>query len=206
MTKTLNLSVVFVFLVHVGFSQSGASDSASGKVSDSVRFAALEKKLVYPLIKQGKWSGVFPVEHVTEIPDPNTRYKLLFELTYNDSLVKDINGGLVEIGRIINLHVASGIPKNHLDLVMVVHGPAIYSFYNNDRYRTKYKSDNPNLKIIDELKKAGVKFIVCGQALAYFAVDWADLLPGFNLSLTAQTVLSNYHNKGYALYKIDEIK
>jgi intracellular sulfur oxidation DsrE/DsrF family protein len=165
--------------------------------------------LEYPVLKAGNFSGIVPVKDATEIPDPNIDYKLLFELTYNnpDSMAKDINGGLTEIVRVINLHAASGIPLKRIIPVIIVHGMALDAISNNENYQKKHKSDNPNIKTIDELKKiTGAKFIACGQAMAFFEVKKEDLLPDIKISLTAQTVLSHYQLKGYVLYKINDLK
>ncbi len=163
----------------------------------------------YPLITSAKMSGVVPVENPTEKPDPTMEYKLLFELTYNnpDSMAKELNDGLAEIGRVINLHVASGIPAEKIIPVVVVHGSALYSVMNNEAYQKKYACENPNLQLIAELEqKAVVKFIACGQAMAFFQVDRSTLPPEFKVSLTAQTVLSNYQTKNYVLYVINTVK
>jgi hypothetical protein len=80
--------------------------------SDKEKMEKMKGILEYPLLKAGDFSGVIPVKDPTEIPDPGIEYRLLFELTTNnpDSIAKDINSGLAEIVRVINLHVASGIP------------------------------------------------------------------------------------------------
>lgn len=157
---------------------------------------------VYPLINAGDMSGVIPVKDPNEIPDPAIEYKLLFELTRNnpDSTAKEVNGGLAEIARVINLHVASGIPVKKIIPVIVVHAAALKAISNNEYYKEQYKIDNPNLKLINDLKNLGAKFIACGQAMTFFDVKKEDLLPGVKVSLTAQTVLSAYQLKGYVLF------
>jgi intracellular sulfur oxidation DsrE/DsrF family protein len=172
--------------------------------SDKEKMEKMKGILEYPLLKAGDFSGVIPVKDPTEIPDPNIEYKLLFELvTANpDSIAKDINSGLAEIVRVINLHIASGIPLKKIIPVIVVHAAALYAITNNAGYQKKYKLDNPNLKTIDDLeKKTGAKFIACGQAMAFFEVKKEDLLPEIKISLTAQTVLSHYQLKGYVVYR-----
>ena len=172
--------------------------------SEAEKMEKLLTIVEYPLMKAGKFSGVVPVKDPTEIPDPNIDYKLLFELTTNnpDSIAKDINSGLMEIVRVINLHVASGIPIKKIIPVIVVHGSALTAISNNEAYQKKYKLDNPNIKVMEELeKKTGAKFIACGQAMAFFEVKKEDLLPEVKISVTAQTVLSHYQLKGYVLYR-----
>jgi intracellular sulfur oxidation DsrE/DsrF family protein len=180
-------------------------DTLTQQQKDSMRIAELFSKASYPLIKSSKYSGVLPVSGVTEKPDPSMQYKLLMEdvVPIKDSAAaKDISDGLAEIGRIINLHIASGIPKNKIDAVAVVHGPALYALYTNEQYKKKYGIDNPNIVLIDELMKNGVKFIVCGQAMDFFEVKKEEMVPNLRISLTAQTVLSSYQLKGFVLYAI----
>ena len=55
---------------------------------------------------------------------------------------------------------------------------------------------------IKDLEKTGARLIACGQAMAFFDVKKTDLLPDVRISLTAQTVLSNYQGQDYVLYKI----
>jgi len=186
-------------------SQSTSDNPARAKMAaDSLKMAKLMAMVQYPLIKGGKFSGVIPVADPTEIPDPNRDYKLLFSVTAKnpDSLAKEINSGLDEVVRILNLHVASGIPANKLFPVIVVHGPALEAVANNAYYQKKHSIDNPNLKILHDLENVGAKFIACGQAMAFFEITKENLLPEIKVSLTAQTVLSNYQLQGYVLYSV----
>lgn len=208
MKQILSLILIpVIFLSATG--QSVKIDSVQKAKADSAKWANLEARLTYPLIKAGTWSGVIPVSNPTEIPDPIIRYNLLFELVINnkDTAVKEINHGLTEICRIINLHVASGIPVKNISPIVVVHGSALYSFYANDYFKKKYKVDNPNIAVVEELvKKTGASFIACGQAMNFFEVSQEEMIPQMKVSLTAQTVLSGYQLKGYKLYEIKEDK
>ncbi len=177
--------------------------------SEKEEMLKMESKLEYPLFKSGMFSGVIPVKDPDEIPDPNQDYKLLFELTYNnpDSLSKEVNAGLVEIERIINLHFASGIPLKRIMPVIIVHGMSLNAIGTNEMYQKKFRTDNPNIAVIHDLiQKAGARFIACGQAMAFFGFKKENLLPEVKVSLTAQTVLSNYQLKGYVHYDISDVK
>ena len=219
------LLVVFFMLstAHAAFSQFTAADSL-WKVRDSTlrslyhadstkvakEYAEKEKwmkiyaKAVYPLLKGGKNSGIIPVTGVTFTPDTNIDYKILFELTGNnpDSTIKEINAGLDEVARVINLHFASGIPARRIIPVIVVHAEALNALKNNMAYQKKYKTDNPNLKLISDMEKLGAQFIACGQAMSFFEVKKEDLLSEVKISLTAQTVISSYQLKGYIWHPV----
>ncbi|MGP8215570.1 MAG: DsrE family protein [Bacteroidia bacterium] len=169
--------------------------------SSKIKIAKALSNAIYPVINAGEGSGVIPVKDPTEIPDTSLNYKLLFELEKNpDSAKNEVNYSLVEVARIINLHVASGIPLKKIHLVIVAHGGALYTVTNNNYYKEHFKADNPNIKLINELAALGAEFIACGQTMAYADLKRESLLPVVKVSLTAQTVLSSYQLKGYIKY------
>jgi predicted peroxiredoxin len=223
MRKQLFILLFACISFHFASSQATITDSLRIKKDSTLRsmihedslkvekeFAEKEKwnrfnaKAEFPLLKGGKESGIIPIKDVTEIPDPNINYKLLFELTGNnpDSMAKEINFGLNEIARVINLHFAAGIPAKRIIPVIVVHAGAVNAIRNNEAYQKKYKTDNPNIKLIDDLKKIGAKFIICGQAMEFFETKKEDLLPDIKISLTAQTVVSYYQLKGFIWHPV----
>ncbi|MEP7252026.1 MAG: DsrE family protein [Ginsengibacter sp.] len=172
--------------------------------ADKAKWESLEARAIYPVLKGGKYSGVIPVDNPTEIPDPKMDYKILFELVNAtpDSIIKENNPGLDEIARVINLHAASGIPVKKIIPVVVVHAGALFSLMTNEAYQKKYKTDNPNLEILGDMTKMGIKFIACGQAMNFVGVTKEQLLPFVKISLTAQTVISGYQLKGYVLHSL----
>ena len=169
--------------------------------AEKARWQKLLSTEEFPVINAGKHSGVFPVSGVTEVPDPNMQYKLLFEAAQRnpDSLLNEPDENLVEVARIINLHVASGIPLKNISVVVVVHSGALNSLRTDPSYQKRFKMDNPNLKVIKDLEKLGVRFIACGQAMDFVGIKNNELLPEVKVSFTAQTALTGYQLKGYVL-------
>jgi intracellular sulfur oxidation DsrE/DsrF family protein len=165
-------------------------------------------QVLYPLIKGYKGAGVAPVQQIDERADSSMRYKLLMELTgfaakgQLETAKSEVNQGLGEVARKLNLHIMAGVPLKNIDLVVVVHGSALHALLNNEKYKRIYGIDNPNLPVIKQLQAAGTRFIVCGQAMTGFKLEIDDLVPGIKQALTAQTVLSTYQLKGYVLYDI----
>jgi len=167
--------------------------------------------VTYPVIKNLD-SPVAVVEGIDELPDPKLEYKIVIDFTTFPTVGENkskmdsssTSWGIADIGRIYNLHVAAGVPKEKIHFVVAVHSFASRMFFNNDAYRNKYKIDNPNLEAIEELAKAGVKFLVCGQSLTWMGDKKEMLMPQAKVSLTAQTTLSSYQLKGYALKTIKD--
>jgi intracellular sulfur oxidation DsrE/DsrF family protein len=192
----------------VATAQSNDSKTGLSKI-DIMRLAKFKAKGTYPLIKASPFSGVLPVDGITEMPDKTMKYKLVFSLItgFNDNgkdKAKELNRGLAEIGRTINLHIAAGIPKENLDVVIVAHSKAIYSLLTNEAYKKEFKTENPNIQIVQELMAAGARFIACGQTMQFLEVDKKELNPSVKIALSALVALSTYRLKGYTMYEIDE--
>jgi intracellular sulfur oxidation DsrE/DsrF family protein len=131
-------------------------------------------------------------------PSKDTEYKVVFNVTTGGDSEK-VNPGLDRVARAVNIFTSAGVPASHLHFVAVVHGPATPSILDNQHYRQKFNVDNPNVKLISELSKAGVKVVVCGQALAHnkFPHDWVN--PEVELTLAAISDLIILQQQGYVL-------
>jgi hypothetical protein len=184
-------------------------DSIVKEVRDSLFWANLKKKAMYPAINNSEWSAAFPVNNVTEKIDTAMKYKLLFHMTIwpKDSAARrKLNEGLAEIGRIINLHVAAGVPKENLELAIIIHGGALNTYLTNEAFRKKFKTDNPNLDILKQFTGLHTRLIACGQAEIFFRIPPEDMIPDVKTAFSAKVALSTYQLKGYVLYNIEEDK
>ena len=183
------------------------SDSAALARRDSLRLVKMMEKATYPLIKTAQMGGVIPVTNIEELPDINQSYKLLFDFSQGATTpnkAKEINSARAETARIINLHIAAGIPQKNLELVVIAHGPALFSMIDNAHYQKKFHIDNPNITLINELAAAGVKFTACGQAMQFLNIEKASLVPIIKVGLSAKTVTSSYRAKGFQVTDISE--
>jgi intracellular sulfur oxidation DsrE/DsrF family protein len=134
-------------------------------------------------------------------PSKDVEYKVVFSVTIGGDADK-VNGSLDRVARAVNLFTSAGVPLSHLQFVAVVHGPATPSVVDNAHYRQKFSVDNPNLKLISELEKVGVKVVVCAQALAYNGLprDWVD--PHVEVTLSAITDIIMLEQQGFAIYPL----
>ncbi|PSR55955.1 hypothetical protein AHMF7605_21845 [Adhaeribacter arboris] len=211
MKRLALMAFVFLFIIISAQAQSATITPVTSTArSTESRFQAFRtfvaSQAIYPLIKSSKYSGVVPVEKVNEKPDANLKYKLLMDVStgIKDNLAaKEINDGLAEVARAINTHIAAGVPKNNLEVVVVVHGGALKSFYTNALYKEKYQTDNPNTVLFQELQAIGVKFTACGQSMAFQNITPEQLMPWLKTALSAQIPISTYQLKGYVYKKIE---
>ncbi len=154
---------------------------------------------VNPVIKsQG---GIFEVPFAVERPDPSMVYNLIIEVERESEKPDTINWALNNVARLLNLHAVGGVPSSKMNVVLAIHGGASYTTMNNEQYRAKYKVDNPNLKLYEELQAAGVKMFVCGQSVINRKIDRTRMVPEVKPAVSMLTTVTTYQLKGYAYLK-----
>ncbi len=184
-------------------------DSIVKFVRDSLRIQAINNSVMFPLIVNSEGSAVYPVPFVTEKIDPKMKYKLLFHMVIwsrDASTRNKINEGLAEIGRIINLHIAAGVPKENLELAVIINGSAMNVYLNNEAYQKKFKTNNPNLDILKQFSDLKTSLIACGQSEVFRNISPTDFIPFVKTSFSAKVAISTYQLKGYVLFDIEEDK
>lgn len=173
-------------------------DTLTEHQKDSIIEANLESTMTYPYIKGNKEAGVLPVSGIEEKQDPHLQYKLMFLIAgFDGHKTSKIDDALSEIARALNLHVAAGIPVENLHAVVIVFKQGLNTLLKDEKYAEKYKSSNPNIALIEELQKAGVKFIACGQSMARIGINKEDMVANAKVSLSARTAMSYYETTGY---------
>jgi intracellular sulfur oxidation DsrE/DsrF family protein len=142
---------------------------------------------------------IYPLPQSAYQPDRKMTHKVVFGLTKAADKPDQLNPALDRVARAVNLYVSAGVPLDHLKFVAVAYGPATTIALDDAHYREQYGTANPNLPVIEELRKAGVDIAVCGQAIAghHYQYDWVD--PHVTLALSALTTLTELQQKGYAL-------
>ena len=131
-------------------------------------------------------------------PSKDTDYKVVFNVTLGGGNDK-VNPSLDRVARTVNVFASAGVPLSHLHFVAVVHGPATPAVLDNEHYKEKFSLDNPNIKLIAELKAAGVKVVVCGQALAHnkFPHEWVNRDVEITLAALSDVII--LEQQGYVL-------
>jgi intracellular sulfur oxidation DsrE/DsrF family protein len=157
-----------------------------------------QTEVVLPVKDFGK---VYNVPFAEDRPDPNMQYKIVFEASQPIDSFAKIYEPLDHVARMYNLHVYGGVPQKNLDVVLVIAGFAIPAVMSNEAYKKKYGVDNPNLKVLEEMKAAGIKIVGCSQAMMKNSIDPADVNPIITPIFSRFTTISTYQLKGYAYFK-----
>lgn len=154
----------------------------------------------YPVIKGYGPVHIWP--HVALHPNPHKVYRALFDLTKPGKSFVRLNPGLDHIARAVNTFVAAGVPLSHLRFDVIIHGPATPIALGPRTFEQVFHHPNPNLRIIRELRRAGVHIYVCGNALGDMHYTPAEVNPNIRVALSALTTLVLLQNKGYALMRM----
>ncbi|MCU0356975.1 MAG: DsrE family protein [Cyclobacteriaceae bacterium] len=162
-------------------------------------FISKAQTMVNPVIKN--YGGIYDVPNAVEKPDPSLEYKIVVDLAMGSDKPNEVNFGLNNIARMINLHVVGGVPREKLHIIVAIHNEASYSIMSNEAYRTKYKTDNPNLALYDALSDAGVQFFICGQSIINRKIDPEKISDRVKIATSMLTVFTTYQLKGYAALK-----
>ncbi|MEQ9090221.1 MAG: DsrE family protein [Balneola sp.] len=155
---------------------------------------ALAQKGANPIIKN--FGTIYEIEGAVN-PDPEIEYKIVVDLKTLQRDKESINPGLNNVARMLNLHGLGGVKSENLNVVVAIHGGATDVILNNEAYQRKYELDNPNLKLIDELKEAGVELYVCGQSLLARNYEHEEVNRQIKIGLSMLTVVTTYMHKGY---------
>jgi intracellular sulfur oxidation DsrE/DsrF family protein len=145
--------------------------------------------------------GVAPARDVPgakEIPDATTEYRVLFDVSKAAPKPTDVNPTLEAAARYLNTLAKVGVPAEHRKLAVIFHLGGTSAILKNDAHKTRYSGqDNPNVAIIQALKKAGVELHVCGQAVLGAKIEPTEIQPEIQTDLWALTTIVNMELRGY---------
>jgi intracellular sulfur oxidation DsrE/DsrF family protein len=154
---------------------------------------------VFPVIKG--YGGARLLPDAAMQPRKDLEYKVVFNITQAGGKPDSVSAGLERLAGFINLYAGAGVPLRNTKLVAVLSGPATAAVLDDEHYRARFGVANPNLGLINQLTKAGVKLYVCGQALAGMHLDPSWVNPEITRALTAGVVVLTYEMQGYANVK-----
>lgn len=143
--------------------------------------------------------GYVVIPNAAVAPDKARTYRAVFDATRAADKRTDILPALNMVGSELNALGVAGVPMANAKFAMVFHGAALDGILTDASYKAKFGVSNPNLKLLAELKKAGVELLVCGQNLAFDHIAPETLSADVTVAADALIVLITYQNDGYAV-------
>lgn len=141
---------------------------------------------------------IAPVE--SDLPLPKgASFKIAFDLAARAE-PGTLSRQIETAARTLNMHVAAGVPKDKVKIVLIAHGPAAQDLLKPEVYAARSGGKtNGSLNAVQKLLGAGVEIYLCGQTAMGQKISKADLIPGVKMSLSAITAHAIYQQRGYTL-------
>jgi len=163
----------------------------------ALQVSAQMGKPMAPVIPEA--DGYVSIPNAAVPPDKKRTYRAIYDATRAAKDPTQLLPALNMAGSELNAFAAASVPPRNAKFVVVFHGPAINGILDDAHYKAKFGVPNPNLKVLAELKKAGVEIFVCGQNLVAENMDPRIISPDVTVASDALIVLMAYQNDGYAL-------
>lgn len=155
----------------------------------SICYGQQNKKKTGPIIEN--YGAVFSIEQPDLILDTKIEHKAIFDVYTDITEGKGINPLINTVARFLNMHGQQGVPKDNMNVILVLHGKAAKSSLNT--------KENMNLELLKALDHAGVTIYVCGQSLLSRKLDRTKVSKHVKVSLSSMTALTKYQSEGYAM-------
>ncbi|RBP48490.1 DsrE family protein [Arenicella xantha] len=110
-----------------------------------------------------------------------------------------VNRQFNSVARFINMHVRAGVPKENIDVALVVHGKASFDVLRDSEFNDKFERPNASADLVAKLMANGVTVYLCGQSASHLGVEKKSLIDGVHMSLSAMTANALLQQQGYTL-------
>src|SRR5262249_21006346 len=127
---------------------------------------------------------------------PRKGAKVVFDVTAGAKR-GDVNRGLEEVARLLNLYGAAGLIARDVKIAAVLHGQADEAALSDAAYAARFKEDNRTLPLVGALKKAGAEVFVCGQSLHKRGLKVEEVAKEVTVADAALLMLVNKQSDGY---------
>lgn len=156
--------------------------------------ALAQERMTGPVFTSfGSWA---PIDNMQDIP-ADQHYRAIFDAS-KGAEPGDINSRIDSAARYINLLVSAGVPRENIEVAIVVHGSASWDVVTNAAYARKYPGkENATAPAIAEMAAQGVEFYICGQAAHHHGIANEDLLPGVTMTLSQTVATTILQNRGF---------
>lgn len=176
-----------------GFVQHGFAEAAKNHLVPA-ESSGKDMGLLFPAV--ASYGGVIRLPEAAMQPRMGT--KVLVDLTRSNDPAER-NGGVEKVAKYLNLYAGAGKTPAEVEMAVVFHGDATLNVLNTEAYATRFgTSDNPNLKLLQQLDEAGVEMYVCGQALIAKEASPCEVAKCVKTAVSALIAVVNLQTDGFA--------
>lgn len=110
-----------------------------------------------------------------------------------------INPAIEKVARFVNIYSGAGKSPASVRITVILHGDATLAALDAAAYAKRFDTKtNPNLPLLNQLHKAGVELLVCGQSLAHKDATHDEVADQVEVAVSGLTVNVNRQQDGYA--------
>jgi len=124
-------------------------------------------------------------------------YKVAFEVLQPLQEPERVHMRLEAAARFVNMHAHAGVPKENIQLTLILHGGGTLAAMSNEAYRKRYDVDNPNVPLLEALADAGVDIYLCEQSRVLNDLAPSEIAAPVKTALSAMTVVVSLQADGY---------
>lgn len=141
----------------------------------------------------------YPVEGLDVVTPTDQTYRMLFDISTSPDAPDAPSTQLNTVARFLNMHARAGVPREQMEVAVVLHGTAGKYALNRATYRARYDVEHTNGALLDALHDAGVAIYLCGQTAMHRGLPPANLAPDVDVALSAMTIIATLNAEGYAV-------
>ncbi len=128
-----------------------------------------------------------------------THYKVSMDMDTTPEFPGDLNRHLVSAARFLNMSAQTGIPPEHIEFALIVHGKAAKDILSDEAHLARYGEANPNTGLLAALTAAGVNIYLCSQTSAFRGMAPEEFNPAVTMAVSAMTAHVYLQQSGYTL-------
>ncbi len=141
-----------------------------------------------------------PIANITFPADKSLNYKVAWDVTQGPEKPGALVSGFSVPANFLVMADEEGVPRRNVHLAIIVHGTATQSLLGREAYTAATGAENASIPLLEALHNAGVKIIVCGQALVNRKVSREGLLPFVQVANSATMARAVLAAQGYATF------
>jgi len=150
-----------------------------------------------PIIMAG--GGHSPVPNATFDVPKDLTYKVVWDISVGAAKPDAKNDRFEVPPRFLNQGAVIGVSRANVEAAVVVHGSAGEELLTNEEYRARKGVDNPNIPLLTEMSKAGIRIILCGQTVASRKMPRDRILPFVLVAPSAAWAHAVLQRQGYTV-------
>lgn len=147
-----------------------------------------------------RFGGGTLITNPTMVAPKDLVYKVVWDVNVGAAKPDSVVDGFRRPASFLLQMDDNGVPRKNVHLAIIVYGTAAQSLLDNAAYKARTGAENASIPLLEALHAAGVRIIICGEAVLGRNIPRAQLLPFVEVATTATTARAILAAQGYATF------